>query len=234
MYRDDQEAALQRAETATRENEQLKRENEAMRQALVYQPSAPPAYAMMQPAAIYPNLDPRMLPIPERARLANHSLQRFSAVGAVLLDFFTLGIFGFFYYPFKHDHLPVAASNDPSGSKAFWYQFIPYFNVFYWTFFKHRRLCDRLDLQLRLRGLPNAAPKGLLTAISILNIIPYVGWAVNWLFLWPIANARLQSTINRVAALPPTQFDATLLPAPAYGVPMAPYGLAAAPPPTWR
>ena len=47
MYRDDQEAALQRAESATRENDQLKRENDAMRQALVQQAPAPPTYAVM-------------------------------------------------------------------------------------------------------------------------------------------------------------------------------------------
>lgn len=234
MYRDDQEAALQRAESATRENDQLRAQNEAMRQALVHQPPVAPTYATMPNNSVYPNLDPRHLALPERARLARHSLTSFPAVAAVLLDFLTFGIFGFFYYPFKHDHFPIAASNDPSGGKAFGFQFIPYFNIFYWTFFKHRRLCDRLDLQLRLRGLPNAAPKGLLTAISIINIFVYVGWAFNWLFLWPIANARLQATINRVAALPPTQFDATLVPAPAYGVPMTPYGMAAPPPPTWR
>jgi len=70
--------------------------------------------------------------------------------------------------------------------------------------------------------------------MAVLMIIPYLGWAINWFILGPIMAGRLQSTINRVAALPPAQFDATLLPAPAYGVPMAPYGLAAPPPPTWR
>lgn len=234
MYRDDQEAALQRAESATRENDQLKRENDAMRQALVQQAPAPPTYAVMQPAAIYPNLDPRYLPIPERARLANHGLEPFSAVAAVFLNFITLGIFGFFYYSAKHGRLPVAAANDPSAGKAIGFSFIPYFNVLYWNFFNSRRLCDRLDLQLRLRGLPNAAPKGLMTAMAVLMIIPYLGWAINWFILGPIMAGRLQSTINRVAALPPAQFDATLLPAPTYGVPMAPYGLAAPPPPNWR
>ena len=34
MYRDDQEAALARADSATRENDQLKRDNDAMRNAL--------------------------------------------------------------------------------------------------------------------------------------------------------------------------------------------------------
>lgn len=233
MYRDDQEAALQRAESASRENDQLKRENEAMRQALVQQPPVAPTYAIMQSAAVYPNLDPRYLPLPERARLAQHSLQPFSVPAAVILHYVTFGLFGFFYYGAKHDRLPVAATNDPSAGKAIGFQFIPYFNL-YWMFFANRRLCDRLDLQLRLRGLPNQAPKGLATAACILTLIPYIGWAIAWLFLWPIVVGRLQSTINRVAALPPTQFDATLLPAPAYGVPMAPYGLAAPPPPTWR
>ena len=107
--------------------------------------------------------------------------------------------------------------------------------MFYWKFFAYRRLCDRLNLQLRLRGLPDHAPKLLLTWTSALNLVPYLGWAINFLILWPIAAARLQSTINKVAALPPNHFDVTLLPsAPPYGVPMTPYGLAAPPPPTWR
>lgn len=235
MYRDDQEAALARAESATRENEQLKRDNDAMRNALVHQPPTAPTYVALQSQYVYPNLDPRGLPLPERARLARHSLGQFPAAATVILDFLTFGIFGIFHYNLMHERFPQGAPNDPSGGKALGFYFIPYFNVFYWQLFAKRRLCDRLDLQLRLRGLPDDSPKGLITAISIINIFVYVGWAFNWLFLWPIANARLQSTINKVAALPPNHFDVTLLPsAPPYGVPMTPYGLAAPPPPTWR
>lgn len=226
---------MARAESATREADQLKRENEAMRYALVQQPMAPPTFMALQTQYVYPNLEPRGLPLHERARLAQHSLSHFPAAAAAILDFITLGIFGFFHFNLKHGDLPMAASNDPSAGKAIGFHFIPYFNIFYWKFFIYRRLCDRLNLQLRLRGLPDHAPKTLLTWTSALNLIPYLGWAINFLILWPIASARLQSTINRVAALPPNQFDVTLLPgAPAYGVPVAPYGLAAPPPPTWR
>lgn len=243
MYRDDQAAAVARADSATRENDQLKRENDAMRAALVHQPQVPPTFMMLQSAAVYPNLETRLLPLPERARLANHSLSSFPVAASVILNFITFGIFGFFHFNLKHGDLPAAAANDPSGGKALGFHFIPYFNMFYWKFFAYRRLCDRLNLQLRLRGLPDHAPKGLMTAIAILNLIPYLGWAVNILFMYPIAAGRLQATINRAAALPPHQFDLTMLPgaeqaygAPmsAYGVPMTPYGLAAPPPPNWR
>ncbi|MBK9033488.1 MAG: DUF4234 domain-containing protein [Myxococcales bacterium] len=233
MYRDDQEATLQRAESATREADQLRAENEAMRRALVAQQPAIPTYAMMQPAAVYPNLDPRYLPLPERARLAQHSLERFPVAAAVVLNYLTLGLFGLFYYSGKHGRLPQAAPDDPSAGKAIGFQFIPYYNL-YWVFFNSRRLCDRLDLQMRLRGLPNVAPKAMMTTACIFSVIPYVGWALAYLIFWPIASGMLQSAINKVAALPPSQFDATLLPPPAYGVPLAPYGLAAPPPPTWR
>lgn len=233
MYRDDQEATLQRAESATREAEQLRAENEAMRQALVTQAPAIPTYVGMPSAAVYPHLDPRYLPLPERARLAQHSLTRFPVAAAVVLNILTLGLFGFFYYSAKHGRLPKAAADDPSAGKAIGFQFIPYFNL-YWVFFNSRRLCDRLDLQMRLRGLPNVAPKAMMTTACIFSVIPYVGQALAMVIFWPIASGMLQSAINKVAALPPSQFDATLLPAPTYGVPMAPYGLAAPPPPTWR
>jgi hypothetical protein len=233
MYRDDQEAALARADSATRENDQLKRDNDAMRSALVHQPPAPPTFMIMQPGMVYPNLDIRQLPLAERARLAHHSLQRFPVAVSVLLHYLTLGLFNFIHLSMNHSRLPQAAPNDPSTGKAIGFQFIPYYNL-YWIFFNSLRLCDRLNLQFKLRGLPTRAPRGIVMTACILSVIPYIGQLLAWLIIWPIASGMLQSTVNKAAALPPNQFDVTLLPAPAYGVPMAPYGLAAPPPPTWR
>lgn len=234
MYRDDQAAAVVRAESATREADQLRRENEAMRSALVHQPPASPTFRVLAPAMIYPHLDTRVLPLAERARLAHHSLQRFPVAVSVLLHFLTFGIFNFIHLSLNHGRMPAASSDDPSAGKAIGFQFIPVYN-YYWLFFNPLRLCDRLDLQFKLRGLPTRAPRAMVMTACVMTIIPWIGQLLAWLVFWPIASGMLQSAVNKAAALPPTQFDVTLLPAvPAYGVPVAPYGLAAPPPPNWR
>jgi hypothetical protein len=210
MYRSDQEALHQRADAATKEADQLRRENEAMRVALVHQPApALPTYMALPPQAIYSrNLDVRTLPVSERARLAHHSIQRFPVWAIGLLNIFTLGLFPMIHFSMMHDRLPQAAHNDPSGGKAVGFQFIPYFNL-YWIFFNALRLCDRLTLQFRLRGLSDSAPRGLLMAACIVFIIPYVGLIIGLPILWTIAVCVLQSTVNKVAALPPAQWDAS-------------------------
>jgi hypothetical protein len=232
MYRDDQEAAIQRAESATREADDLRRENDAMRNALVAQAPAPPTFAFMPNNAVYPNLDPRMLPLSERARLSQHSLQRSSVVGGIFLNWITFGLYGLIHFGAMHDRMPRAAANDPSAGKAIGFQFIPYFN-FYWIFFNALRLCDRVNLQFRLRGLPNRAPRGLVLTACIFTVIPYIGWLLAYLIFWPIAGGKLQVAVNEAAALPTHHFDATLVHGTPYGAP-APYGLAAPPPPNWR
>ena len=232
-YRDDSDAARARADAATAEAERLKRENDAMRQAMAQpqpqayaqpQPYPPQPYPMMPyqpgymmtpeypPEMIYKG-DPRALPIPERARLAQHQLRPFSVFGAIVLHYITFGIWSWIHFSLMHDKLPKAATNDPSAGKAIGFMFIPYFNL-YWVFFNSLRLADRLSLQLALRGLPNRAPKGMMTAACIVGVIPYVNLIIGWLITWPIAVGMLQSSVNKVAALPPTSFDAT--PPPAY------------------
>lgn len=212
MYRDDQEATLARAEAATKEADQLRRENEAMRVALVHQPApALPTYVTMPPSMLYaPGFDVRMLPIPERARLAQHSLRPFPVWAVGVLNVLTFGIFPLIHFSSMHDRLPQGAANDPSGGKAIGFSFIPYFNL-YWCFFNALRLSDRLTLQARLRGLSDRAPRGLLTAACILTVIPYVNFLIGIPILWTIAACSLQSSVNRIAALPPTQWDAAQL-----------------------
>jgi hypothetical protein len=102
-----------------------------------------------------------------------------------------------------HDKLPRAAANDPSAGKAIGFQFIPYFNL-YWVFFSSLRLCDRLTLQLKLRGLQDRAPRGLLLATCIVSVIPYIGWFIAGPIMWTIAVCLLQSTLN------PADWDATI------------------------
>ncbi len=231
MYRDDQEAALARAEQATREAERLRGENDAMRHALAVQGQVVPTYVAMPGPMIYKLPDLSGVPLPERARLSRHGLTRFPVAAAVVLHYLTFGIFTFFYYSAKHGRLPIAASDDPSAGKAIGFSFIPYYNL-YWVFFNTLRLGDRVSLQFQLRGLPERAPRGLLLTAAILSVIPYIGWALAYLIFWPLATGVLQARINRLAELPPTSFDVGLVHPQPPGA--GPYGLAAPPPPNWR
>ncbi len=215
MYQDDREAWFQRADDATRQADQLRRENEAMRNAMAVQPYAPPTYAVLPPGVVYPNLDIRTLPLPERARLANHGLTRFPVAATVILNILTFGLFGLIHFGRMHDRLPMAASNDPSTARSIGFQFIPYYNL-YWVFFNSLRLCDRLDLQLKLRGRRRRAPRGLTLGTCVVSVIPYVN-LLALLLLWPIVAGRLQSAVNEIAELPPgdwdpTQYDMSALP----------------------
>jgi hypothetical protein len=221
-YRDDSDAARARADAATAEAERLKRENDAMRRAMAQPPPQaypPQGYPMMPyapgymmqaeyPAEMLYKGDVRALPIPERARLAQHQIRPFSVFGAIVLHYITFGLFSWIHFSVMHDKLPKAATNDPSAGKAIGFSFIPYFNL-YWVFFNALRLTDRLSLQFKLRGLADRAPKGMATAACIVGIIPYIGWAIGYLITWPILVGMLQSSVNKVAALPPTSFDAT-------------------------
>jgi hypothetical protein len=210
MYRSDQEALLQRAEATSREAEELRRENQAMRQAIgTAVTTSPFAHLAVPPPHVFyrGGVDLRTLDMGDRARLANHAVERFPVWATAALNVVTLGLFSFIHFSLMHDKLPRAAHNDPSSGKAIGFQFIPYFNL-YWVFFNSLRLCDRLDLQLRLRGLEPHAPRGLTLAACICSVIPYVN-LISLPIIWTIAAARLQSTVNRVAELPPTEWDAS-------------------------
>jgi hypothetical protein len=211
MYRDDQEALLQRAESATRDAERLRQENEAMRHAVArVEQMHGNALVALPPQAAY-ELDVRYLPLEERARLSSHSVKRFPVWAVGVLNLLTFGLFPLIHFGMIHDRLPRAAHNDPTAGKAIGFQFIPYFNL-YWVFFSSRRLADRLSLQFRLRGLPDRGPKGLLTAASVLTVIPYVNLVIGFPIMWTIAACVLQSKVNRVAELGPTTWDASLDP----------------------
>jgi hypothetical protein len=209
-YRDDQEALHQRLEGVEREAERLRRENEAMRVA-VGGVHAPPAVGMtfaLPPGAVYRLVDVQNLPLEERARLAAHTVRPFPAWAVAVLNVVTLGLFPLIHFGLQHDRMPRAVENDPGAGKAIGFTFIPYYN-FYWIFFNALRLCDRLDLQLKLRARPERSPRGLVLAACILSVIPYVNLVIGPI-LWTIVACFLQSTINRVAALSPTDWDATV------------------------
>lgn len=222
IYRDDQEALRQRLDGTEREAEQLRKENEAMR-AVVGRQVAPSTTLALPPNAAYTLVDIQVLPLEERARLAVHALRPFPVWLVGILNVLTFGLFPMIHFGMMHDKLPRAAHNDPSAGKAIGYQFIPYFNL-YWIFFSALRLCDRLSLQLRLRGLQARAPRGLVLAACIVTVIPYVNLLIAFPVLWTIAACMLQSTVNQVASLRATEWDATVGPAtpsPALGAPLA-------------
>jgi hypothetical protein len=224
IYRDDQEALHQRLDGASREAERLRRENEAMRAAVGrLQVASPSSTLALPPSAVYTLADIRALSLEERARLAVHSLRPFPVWLVGILNVLTFGLFPFIHFGLLHDKLPKASHNDPSAGKAIGYQFIPYYNL-YWIFFSALRLCDRLTLQLSLRGLRERAPRGLVLAACIVTVIPYLNMLIAIPVLWTIAVCMLQSTVNRVAGLSPMQWDATVGPAtpsPAFGAPAA-------------
>ena len=209
IYRDDQEAMQQRLEGTSREAERLRKENESMRAAVGRMPiNNPNTTLVLPPGAVYGLLDVRTLPLEERARLAVHTLRPFPVWLVGLLNLLTAGLFPFIHFGLLHDRLPRASHNDPSAGQAIGYQFIPFYNL-YWTFFNALRLCDRLTLQLRLRGLPERAPRGIVLAACIVGVIPYMSLVIGIPILWTISVCMLQSTVNRVARLSPTQWDAT-------------------------
>lgn len=219
MYRDDREALTHRVESLSREADSLRAENQAIRAAVQGQPPQMDQLAMMG-GAFY-QVDVRALPLAARARLAGHQLTRFPVWAVGVLNIVTLGLFPLIHFGLMHDKMPRAAHNDPSAGKAIGFQFIPYFNL-YWVFFSAIRLADRLSLQLRLRGLPDRAPRGLLIAACIFTVIPYLNVLIGIPIMWTIAVCYLQATVNKIAALPPDSWDATPLDANGPAVPFAP------------
>jgi hypothetical protein len=208
-YRDDHEALQQRLDGTSREAERLRRENELMRVAVSRLPVVGPGSTLALPmGAAYRTLDVRMLPLEERARLAGHSVTAFPVWLVGVLNVLTFGLFPLIHFGLLHDRLPRASHDDPSAGKAIGFHFIPAYNL-YWIFFSALRICDRLTLQLRLRGLQDRAPGGVLLAACIVLMVPYVGFLIGIPIMWTIAVCMLQSTVNRVARLSPMQWDAT-------------------------
>jgi hypothetical protein len=217
VYRDDRQALQHRVESISREADELRRENEAMRVAVSSQQIT---QLSLPNSAIY-KADHRLQPLAERSRLAMHSMRTFPIWAVGILNVLTFGLFPLIHFGLMHNRLPQAAHNDPSAGKAIGFQFIPYFNL-YWMFFSSLRLADRLNLQLRLRNRRERAPKGLLIAACVTCVIPYFAF-VAIPTIWTIAVCLLQSTANKVAELSPADWDATEVGRP------SPQGLAMAP-----
>jgi len=146
---------------------------------------------------ISPYQTPSALSERDRAFLRHHTLREFPLWAAVMLHFFTFGLFSIVHYGMQHDNFPKAASNDPSAAKAIGFSFIPYFNL-YWCVFAPLRLAERINLQSQLRGRGDAVPHSLILICGLLGVIPYI----NILFglpVWALGVYRLQKAINELA-----------------------------------
>ena len=194
MFRDEREAMAQKIDVMDREAEALRSQNDAMRQQLLAAQTQGPVPAIDPYRVGLEYLDPGF-----RAALTHHTLTPFPVWAIAILNFFTLGFFPLIYFGLCHDKLPRAHPSDPSAGKAIGFAFIPYFNL-YWVFFSSLRLADRLNLQLRLRGLPPMVPRGLAIATSIFTVIPYVNIIFGLPIMWTITVCFYQSAINRLAA----------------------------------
>jgi len=68
----------------------------------------------------------------------------------------------------------------PGGAIGF--LFVPFYN-WYWIFVANVGFCEALDRALAARGRPPSAPRGLAMACCIVQLIPYVNFAIGPL-LW--------------------------------------------------
>ncbi|WP_437644680.1 hypothetical protein [Sorangium sp. So ce362] len=69
-----------------------------------------------------------------------------------------------------------------------------------WIFWNGLRLCDRVNLQCRLRGMPDGVPRGLVIAACVARVIPYIqllAGPITWLFV----AIAMQRTVNRIVEL---------------------------------
>ncbi len=148
---------------------------------------------------------PEALTPEDKAYLGQHRLESFPAPLAVLFHLITFGIFSLIHFGLQHDKMPQAKQDDPSSAKAIGFNFIPYFNL-YWFIFQPMRLTDRLNLQDRIRDRPDGTSRGLMLTLSILGMIPYINFLIG-IPLYSIGVYKLQKQINRLAderkALPP-------------------------------
>ncbi len=183
--------------------------------AMHHPPGSPYAQAAMVPYSpqmspyvhreTSPYKAPEALSPQDKAYLGQHRLESFPAPLAVLLHLLTFGIFSLIHFGLQHDKMPQAKQDDPSSAKAIGFNFIPYFNL-YWFIFQPMRLTDRLNLQDRIRDRPDGTSRGLMLTLSILGMIPYINFLIG-IPLYSIGVYKLQKQINRLAeerkALPP-------------------------------
>ena len=121
----------------------------------------------------------------------------------VVFHFLTLGLFTLIRLGLQHGRMPRLRWDDPSAGRAIGFMFIPFYNL-YWMFFMYRRLCDRVDEQRWMRGLPPSRLRGLVTGALICQLIPYANY-VSLLILMPIFLGKMQASINELVRVTPYQ-----------------------------
>ena len=214
MYRSDRDALAEQVDELRREREKLLAENDAMRTDLLARRQG--GVPVRPSGNVYKHGVSHLTP-GERAALTRHQVDAFPTGALLLLHFLTFGVFPLVYLSTLHGKLPQAESDDPTAGKAIGFSFIPYFQL-YWWFFNALRLCDRLNFQFRLRGLPEPVPRGLVMATCIVGVIPYVNF-LGLFFVWPITLVFYQRAANRLAALPQLGADAPVTMAGGFATP---------------
>ena len=127
---------------------------------------------MEAPGDIYePTFDLASLTEEQRREYSRHQFtSTFSTGLTIFLHLITAGIFTIIYFGLKHSKLPKIRHDDFGAGRAIGFYFIPGFN-FYWVFRFCLRLVDRVNFQLRLRGLKTTISKGFVLATVIIGII---------------------------------------------------------------
>ena len=209
MFRTDRDALAQEVEDLRRERAELRAQNDAMRTDLLARRQ------QGMPARVTSNVYKHgiaHLTQGERAALLRHEVEAFPTWAALVLHFATFGVFSLVHFSKLHGRLPRAEADDPSAAKAVGLSFIPYWH-FYWWVFNPLRLADRINLQFRLRGLPDAVPRGLVIAAGVTSVVPQLLMILGFPIFWPIAIVLLQRAANQLAALPQIGAEAAVTPA---------------------
>lgn len=194
MFRSDRDALSNKVDDLQAENERLRLQNEAMRKDLLEQRSGPATIA----SNVYRG-GVASLGAGERVAIARHRLEAFPVWATVLLHIVTFGLSSFIRFNAMHGQLPKAERDDPSAARAIGFHFIPYFN-YYWVFWNGLRLADRLNLQCRLRGLPDGVSRGLVIAAGVASVIPYVQMLAGPI-VWLFVAIAMQRTVNQIVQL---------------------------------
>jgi hypothetical protein len=151
-----------------------------------------------QPGAALPYAQPYAYPPAQPYAIPGHALDAFSTPVAVLLHFVTFGIFSWIHFGLMHDRLPRVRHDDPSSVKAICFMLIPFFGWFYWRFFEGIRLCDRINEQRRIAGLPETAPRGLAIAYGVMCIIPYINFFIGLPIIGAVYYGSLRANVNEL------------------------------------
>jgi len=127
---------------------------------------------MEAPSRIYQStFDLNSLTDEQRREYSQHQFTgTFSAGLTIFLHLITAGIFTIIYFGLKHSKLPKIRHDDFGAGRAIGFMFIPGFNA-YWVFRFCLRLVDRVNFQLRLRGLQPTIGRGFLLATVIISLV---------------------------------------------------------------